>query len=353
VPRLHLLGHGDLSCMIFANGSSAMTWKGLDVTRFREDTLLEPSGIFVYVRDLTRRRMWSAGQQPVGQAPDYYDASFSIDRAELKRRDDSIETVMEVVVSPELPAEVRRITLTNHGRQACELDITSYCEAVLAPRGADVAHRAFSSMFLETELIRERGAILVRRRPRSAHEQEVWMVQVLSTDSEGFGEPELDSSRVRFLGRAGSLQKPRAMHDGQVLAGSAGHVLDALGARSAGPRHLDHRLGQLARGCAAAAGAGGHSELGGARVRARLGRRASGASSPGHQRGQLVQVSTLAFLCDERAGRAARRDRKRGALDAGAARALVSGHLGRFADIAAARRSPRFRRAVQGPAAGA
>ncbi|MES1185159.1 MAG: glucoamylase family protein [Myxococcales bacterium] len=227
VPRLHLLGHGDLSCLIYANGSSAMTWKGLDVTRFREDNLLEPSGIFVYVRDLTHGRMWSAGQQPVGDAPDYYDASFSIDRAELKRRDESIETVMEVVVSPELPAEMRRITLTNHGRQACELDVTTYCEAVLAPRGADVAHRAFSSMFLETELIPERGAILVRRRPRSAHEQEVWMVQVLSADGDGFGEPELDSSRARFLGRSGSLQKPRALHDGQVLAGSAGHVLDA------------------------------------------------------------------------------------------------------------------------------
>jgi len=227
VPRLHLLGHGDLSCMIFANGSSAMTWKGMDVTRFREDNLLEPTGIFFYVRDLTNRRLWSAGLQPALRTPDYYDASFSIDRVELKRRDESIETVMEVVVSPELPAEVRRITLTNHGRQACELDVTSYCEAVLATRGADVAHRAFSSMFLETELLPERGAILVRRRPRSAHEAESWLVQVLAADGEGFGEPELDSSRASFLGRAGSLQKPRALHEGQKLAGTSGHVLDA------------------------------------------------------------------------------------------------------------------------------
>jgi cyclic beta-1,2-glucan synthetase len=226
VPRLHLLGHGDLSCMIFANGSSAMTWKGMDVTRFREDNLLEPSGIFVYVRDLTNRRLWSAGQQPALHTPDYYDASFSIDRVELKRRDESIETVMEVVVSPELPAEVRRITLTNHGRQACELDVTTYCEAVLATRGADVAHRAFSSMFLETELLPERGAVLVRRRPRSAHESESWLVQVLSADGEGFGAPELDTSRANFLGRAGSLRKPRALHEGHTLAGTSGHVLD-------------------------------------------------------------------------------------------------------------------------------
>ena len=226
VQRLHLLGHGELSSIVSASGTGVITWKGLDVTRFREDAVFDSSGTFLYVRDLSAGRLWSAGQAPTAAVPDYYDASFSIDRVELKRRDGAIETVMEVVVSPEHPAEVRRLTLTNHGPRACELDVTAYAEPVLAPRGADVAHRAFSSMFLETELLPERGAILVRRRPRSAHEAETWLVQVLTPDGEGFGPAELDSSRVNFLGRGGTLQHPLALRENKRLAGSAGCVLD-------------------------------------------------------------------------------------------------------------------------------
>ncbi len=166
VQRLHLLGHGELSSIISATGTGVTTWKGMDVTRFREDAALDPSGIFIYVRDLSAQRLWSAGRQPASATPDYYDASFSIDRVELKRRDGAVETVTEIVVSPEHPAEIRRLTFTNHGTRAIELDVTSYTEPVLAARGADVAHRAFSSMFLEAELLSERGAILLRRRPR-------------------------------------------------------------------------------------------------------------------------------------------------------------------------------------------
>jgi cyclic beta-1,2-glucan synthetase len=226
VERVHLLGHGELSTIITASGAGVTTWKGMDVTRFREDASLDAGGTFVYVRDLSSERLWSAGQQPTSAAAEYYDASFSIDRVELKRRDGAVETVMEIVVSPEHPAEVRRITLSNHGAKTVELDVTSYSEPVLAARGADVAHRAFSSMFLETELLPEHGAILVRRRPRSSHESECWLVQVLTPDGEGFGPAELDSSRAAFLGRGGSLQKPQALRFGHRLSGTAGNVLD-------------------------------------------------------------------------------------------------------------------------------
>jgi cyclic beta-1,2-glucan synthetase len=226
VQRLHLLGHGELSSIISATGTGVTTWKGMDVTRFRQDAVLETSGIFIYVRDLSGRRLWSAGQEPTGAVPDYYDASFSIDRVELKRRDGAIETVCEIVVSPEHPAEIRRLTFANHGEQACDLDVTTYTEPVLAPRGADVAHRAFSSMFLETELLPERGAILVRRRPRSHGEVESWMVQLLTPDGDGFGPAQLDASRAEFLGRGGSFDRPRALRFGHTLSGTSGNVLD-------------------------------------------------------------------------------------------------------------------------------
>lgn len=226
VQRLHLLGHGELSTIISATGTGVTTWRGMDVTRFRDDPALGGGGTYIYVRDLTQQRLWSAGRAPTAATPDYYDASFSIDRVELKRRDGAIETVTEIVVSPEHPAEIRRLTFANHGERPVELDVTTYTEPVLAPRNADVAHRAFSSMFLEAELLPERGAILLRRRPRSTHEAETWLLQVLTPEGDGFGAAELDASRAEFLGRGGSLQAPRALRFGNGLSGTGGNVLD-------------------------------------------------------------------------------------------------------------------------------
>jgi cyclic beta-1,2-glucan synthetase len=226
IPRAHLLGHGSLSTLVTATGTGSLTFRGLDVNRFREDAVLEAGGIYVYIRNLSDRKLWSAGYQPTRVTPDYYDAAFSIDHVELSRRDGDIETVMEIVPSAEHAAEVRRITLTNHGARARELDVTTYMEVVLQSRGGDLAHRAFGSMFIETEALPQYGALLARRRPRSSSESEVWVVQVLAPLTEGWSQLEYDSSRPDFVGRGGTLEQPSALIAGAALSRRTGCVLD-------------------------------------------------------------------------------------------------------------------------------
>ena len=76
--------------------------------------------------------------------------TFAPDRAVFRRLDGEIEIRTEIVVSTEDDAELRRVSVTNHGRRARRLDLTSYAEVVLAPREADLAHPAFSNLFVET-----------------------------------------------------------------------------------------------------------------------------------------------------------------------------------------------------------
>jgi cyclic beta-1,2-glucan synthetase len=225
-PRVHLLGHGALSTLVAATGSGALTWKGIDVNRFREDAVFDAGGIYVYIRNLSAKRLWSAGFHPTRQRPDSYEAAFSIDRVALHRRDGELETVTEIVPSAEHPAEVRRITLTNHGARPIDLDLTSYTELVLARRQADLAHRAFSSMFIETEWVPSHSALLAKRRRRSAGEDEVWVVQVFTPEDGAFGELDYDTSRAEFIGRAGSITEPAGLEPGARLARRTGAVLD-------------------------------------------------------------------------------------------------------------------------------
>ena len=159
MPRTHILSNGRYSVMMTAAGSGYSRWRGLDVTRWREDATLDPWGAYVFLADATSGKLWSAGYQPAGVEPDSYEAVFSEDRVEIHRTDGQIATALQIVVSTEDDAEIRRVALTNRGARPREIEVTSYAEIVLAPAAADAAHPAFSNLFVVDRVRRAaRGA---------------------------------------------------------------------------------------------------------------------------------------------------------------------------------------------------
>ena len=152
--------------MLTSAGSGYSRWGKLRVTRWREDSACDDSGSYIFLRDVYTNAVWSAGFQPSGCEPDAYHVAFNEDRAEFTRQDGALTTIMDVVVSSEDDAEVRRVSITNNGSRIREIEITSYAELVLAPQASDVAHPAFSKLFVETEFLSDVGALLATRRRR-------------------------------------------------------------------------------------------------------------------------------------------------------------------------------------------
>jgi cyclic beta-1,2-glucan synthetase len=227
-PIVHLLANGDYSVMLTSAGGGSSSWRDLAVTRWREDRTLDDSGQFIYVRDLQSGRMWSATRQPLGAPAVGYQVVFSADKAEFHRHDDGIESLLEITVSPERPAEVRRLTLTNLGSRPRDLEVTSYAEPVLLPRRADLAHPAFGKLFLETEFLPAESALLCRRRPRAADQQPLWAVHVLAVDGPMPGAVEYETDRARFLGRGRTPASPAALDPAARLSDTTGSVLDPV-----------------------------------------------------------------------------------------------------------------------------
>ncbi len=227
-PATHVLSNGRYAVMVTAAGSGYSRWKDLSVTRWREDATSDDWGSYVFVRDVNSGRTWSAGYQPVGREPDDYYVEFNEDRAEFARRDGRLATALRVIVSAEDDAEVRRVTIANSDNVAREIEVTSYAELVLAPQAADVAHPAFSKLFVETEYVEDIGVILATRRPRQPGEQKIWAAHLAVVDGETIGEPEIETDRARFLGRGGSMRSAAAMTDGAALSGTVGTVLDPI-----------------------------------------------------------------------------------------------------------------------------
>jgi cyclic beta-1,2-glucan synthetase len=228
LPRTHLLSNGRYTTMVTAAGSGYSRWKDLAVTRWREDAALDAFGSYVYLRDRATGRTWSAGHQPRGVEADDYEVLFAEDHVQITRKDGDLITTLEVVVSAEEDAEVRRITLTNRGPKAREIEVTTYTELCLAPQAADVAHRAFSDLFVRTEFIPELGALLATRRMRAHEETPVWAACVLAIDGELLGPLEFETDRVRFVGRGRDLRRPVALDEGRTLSNTVGSVLDPV-----------------------------------------------------------------------------------------------------------------------------
>jgi cyclic beta-1,2-glucan synthetase len=227
-PITQLLSNGRYSVMLTTAGSGYSRWRDLAVTRWREDATCDDWGSYVFLRDVDSGNVWSAGFQPSGVEPGDYSVAFNEDRAEFTRRDGTLKTTMEVLVSAEDDAEVRRVSISNSGNRVREIDVTSYAELVLAPQAADVTHPAFSKLFVETEYRAEVGAILATRRRRASSEPEIWAAHLAVVDGGAVGKPEVETDRARFLGRGRGVRTAIAVIDGRPLSNTVGTVLDAV-----------------------------------------------------------------------------------------------------------------------------
>ena len=226
IPRAHVLSNGNFSSMITNAGGGYSRWRDFDITRWRADTTRDACGTFIYIRDLTSDQVWSAGYHPIDRPERRYSATFNSDRVEFRRRDFNIETLMEVFVSPEDDAEIRRLTFVNSASQTRHLEITSYVELALAPHDSDRAHPVFSKLFVQTEALPSRRALLAWRRSRSPEDAPVWAGHLIATESANLKGFEFETDRAQFIGRGNGPENPGALKG--PLTGSKGFVLDPI-----------------------------------------------------------------------------------------------------------------------------
>ena len=227
-PRTQLLSNGTYNVMVTTAASGYSRCEGNAVTRWREDVTRDNWGAFIYLRDVRSGMVWSAGHQPVKRRPQAYNVAFSEEKADFRRMDSGISTRMEVVVSAEDNAEVRRVSLTNHSTRTREIELTSYAEIVLNTAAADAAHQAFSNLFIETEFIAGENAILAHRRPRTSEDRPTWGIHVVVVEGDAVGAAQYETDRGRFLGRGRTTSNPIAVMEDRPLSNTTGAVLDPV-----------------------------------------------------------------------------------------------------------------------------
>ena len=224
--RAQLLSNSRYTTMVTSSGSGWSRWHDHAITRWREDPTCDPWGSHILLRDDETGAVWSAGERAAGAAAQTYSATLSDGVATFARRDGTLATLLEVAIDRDHDAELRRLTITNHGTSTRILSATSYAELVLGSAATDAAHPAFSKMFVQTEIAPD-DILLATRRPQTPAAPIVWAAHLAVVSGHQPRAFEFETSRAAFLGRNRTLRDAAAMA-GRALANTFGTVLDPI-----------------------------------------------------------------------------------------------------------------------------
>ncbi|WP_217538869.1 glycoside hydrolase family 94 protein [Stenotrophomonas sp. GbtcB23] len=227
-PEVQLLSNGRYHGMLTHAGGGYSRHGDLSLTRWREDGTTDAWGTFCYLRDVDSGDFWSAAYQPTCVPLDNYEAIFTDAKAEFRGALHGCESHLQVAISAEDDIELRRLRLTNRSRRTRTVEITTYAEVVLAPAAADDAHPAFSNLFVQSEIVAAKQAVLCTRRPRSHDEVPPWMFHLVAVHDADVASISYETDRARFLGRGNTPRTPQALTTGTDLSGSDGSVLDPI-----------------------------------------------------------------------------------------------------------------------------
>jgi cellobiose phosphorylase len=209
------------------------------ITFWQQDLIRDDRGRFIYLQDARTGELWSAGYQPVRRKPEAFECRQGAGYSILSSQNSGVLSRLTVFVPPGAPLEVWLLEVTNLSGAPRDILVTSYLEWCLGT--AHDTHREFHRIFIETEFIRERSAILARKR--------LWAIpnakgQGWNRDWEGtaFHACSLpiaafECDREAFVGRYGSLESPAALINGR-LAGTSGRWGDPIASLQA-PLHLE------------------------------------------------------------------------------------------------------------------
>ncbi len=228
LPKTHILSNGNYSIMITDKGTGFSRNKMATVTRWREDSVRDSYGMFFYLRNIESNSVWTSTYAPFNVMPEKYEVVFTQDKAMFRRRDGDIETMTEVITASGDNVEIRKVSLKNYGKTASTIDITSYFEVVLAPQSADVAHPAFSNLFIKTDFLHDRKCLVANRRPRSESDKSTWIANRVVADGEIIGDIQYETDRAQFIGRGNTAANPAAINRAKPLSNTVGAVLDPI-----------------------------------------------------------------------------------------------------------------------------
>lgn len=163
-PHVMLLSNGEWATEISDCGTGHSIYRSINVTRKSRDILSEPQGVFAVLR--TGGRAIPFCRALCAEEMDFK-AEFTEDAANFSVSDNGVQCKQSVSVHPRLPAELRRFSIRNNSRQELAGELLLYFEPSLSSERNELAHKAFSKLFLTGGFDRAGNIVLFKRNMRN------------------------------------------------------------------------------------------------------------------------------------------------------------------------------------------
>ncbi len=211
-----MLANPGFGCQVSADALGAI-WSGNarenQLTPWSNDTVSDPPGDVLYLRDLDNGHVWTPTQAPAGCGGTRI-TRHGFGYSRFHSVGHGIESDLLVHVPMDAPLRLARLTLRNLSDRTRALSVTGYAEWVLGQaRSKTAAH-------IVTEHDAETGALFARN-PFDAETG----TRIAFADMDGC-QTGWTCDRATFVGRGGSLASPQALAHDTPLAAASGAGLD-------------------------------------------------------------------------------------------------------------------------------
>jgi len=231
-PWVNVISNGNYGLVIsqFGGGFSWLDHSEFNrLNRWHQDLVQDNWGKYFYIR-LNDEEIFSPTFFPAKTSLDHFEVIYGQGYSIFKSRYKSIEIELTVFVPFENSIEIWDFKVKNNSDSKLDLDIFSYFEFCLGS-SADF-HREFHKAFIETKFLKDLNAFTARKRlwEIPLHNRGHWNIDYpfigFITSSENI--IEFEGDKEKFLGQYGSIDKPRAVRNGN-LSNTEGKWYDSIG----------------------------------------------------------------------------------------------------------------------------
>ncbi len=174
---------------VLANEKYSIVMKddGSSYTKFGNDII--SNNIHVYIKDINSKKIYDT-------VSDKNKILFTTSDDKVVIQDGNLMITMKVTIVPNLPIEIRKISIKNTGITPVTLEVTSYMDILLSDFAAFYSHPTFNKMFIDYEKIDD--GILITRRLREENRQKSFLATNLVYEE---GDLEFEIDKEKFVGR--------------------------------------------------------------------------------------------------------------------------------------------------------
>lgn len=240
------LGNGRYGVALDARGAGSSQWRGIAISRWRDDPLRHGGGTWLMMRRGEEVEFHSLTQAPHPHPGARYLARFHPDRVEHEARAADWATQVDTWVGDD-DIELREVRVHNLGDTDAEFELLTCVEVALAPQREDEAHPAAAKRLVRAHLGDAR--CLVLQRPAAGREPAgdgVWMAHFLAASEVEPTALRITCDRARLLPRLGSLAQLRPIGTPPTRSGEplpTGHdPVASLAVRLVVPAQAQRRL---------------------------------------------------------------------------------------------------------------